>query len=153
MPKVRFVWQYDGPSIDGLPKNVFTQPWLPQQDLLGHPKCRVHISHGGMNSVIESVWHGVPTIGVPLTFIGGAMFGVPNMVPHARSGADKLNVFQYFLVDVIAFMISVVILLITTVYLIIRTAFRFIKYIVLLPFRRTPSSKTSQKRMNNKKTN
>ncbi|VDP04799.1 unnamed protein product [Heligmosomoides polygyrus] len=216
LPQMKFVWQYDGPSIDGLPKNVYTQAWLPQQDLLGHPKCRAHVSHGGVNSVIESVWHGVPTIGVPLTVAGhdnllrisarGAGLLIPKSdfsgekliwalqeiqkktykeemlvfqdmvrdvpytelthaafwvefierhqeVPHARSGADKLNVFQYFLVDVIAFLLSVVLLIVTVVYLTIRTAFRIVKYVVLLPFRRTSAASTPPKRLSAKKRN
>ncbi|ETN79086.1 hypothetical protein NECAME_10033 [Necator americanus] len=179
-----------------------------------HPKCRVHISHGGLNSVIESVWHGVPTIGVPLTVAGYDNFlrisargagllitkdelsqekllwalkeirrktykdemlvfqdmlrDVPyselthaafwvefierhQEVPHARSGADKLNVFQYFLIDVILFMISVLLLFFATVYFVIRTVFRVTRYVITYPFNK--SQTLSAKQMNGKKKN
>ena len=61
----RIVWKYDG-HIDNLPSNIRLQPWLPQQDLLGHPKIRVFISHGGLCSTQEAVYHGVPFIGLPV---------------------------------------------------------------------------------------
>ncbi|EFO23834.1 hypothetical protein LOAG_04651 [Loa loa] len=70
MREIHFIWQYNGPNILNLSANVYIAEWLPQQDLLGHPKARAHITHGGLNSVIESVWHGIPVIGYPLTTSG-----------------------------------------------------------------------------------
>ncbi|CAL2031147.1 unnamed protein product [Caenorhabditis brenneri] len=71
-PKILFIWQFDSTFEKStvLPANLHIKPWLPLQDLLGHQKCLCHVSHGGLNSVIESVYHGVPVVGVPLTARG-----------------------------------------------------------------------------------
>ncbi|XP_069998265.1 UDP-glucosyltransferase 2 isoform X2 [Penaeus vannamei] len=63
----RIVWKYEGHDLD-LPPNVLTRPWLPQQDILGHPKTRLFISHCGNLGTQEAKYHGVPILGVPLTF-------------------------------------------------------------------------------------
>ncbi|EFO84295.1 CRE-UGT-58 protein [Caenorhabditis remanei] len=71
LPNLLFIWQFDGTlQTSEIPPNLLTKSWLPLQDLLGHEKCRCHVSHGGLNSVIESVYHGVPVVGVPLTSRG-----------------------------------------------------------------------------------
>ena len=57
------------PSIEGksltLGKNVKATSWLPQNDILGHPKTRLFIGHAGMNGMLEACYHGVPMICVP----------------------------------------------------------------------------------------
>ena len=50
---------------DLIPSNVKFMTWLPQQDLLGHPKVRLFITHGGLNSIQEAVYHKVPLIILP----------------------------------------------------------------------------------------
>ncbi len=47
------------------PDNVMLKKWLPQQDVLGHPNVRMFITHGGLGSSIESIYHGKPLVIMP----------------------------------------------------------------------------------------
>ena len=49
-----------------VPSNVHLLPWLPQNDLVGHPNTVLFITHCGNNGQYESLYHGVPMIGFPL---------------------------------------------------------------------------------------
>lgn len=62
--KQRVIWKYETP-LEGLSPNVMIAKWIPQQDLIGHPKCRLAITHGGLLSLQEVAYHGVPLLGVP----------------------------------------------------------------------------------------
>ena len=48
------------------PANVKTFKWLPQNDLLAHPKVKLFISHCGQNSQMEGIFHAVPFICMPV---------------------------------------------------------------------------------------
>ncbi|XP_033336101.1 UDP-glycosyltransferase family 50 member B3 [Megalopta genalis] len=60
------VWKWEGEKIKDLPSNVRTAAWWPQQDLLGHPKLRAFVSHGGLLSLHEAAYHGAPTLVLPV---------------------------------------------------------------------------------------
>ena len=47
------------------PANVKSFKWLPQNDLLAHPKVKLFISHCGQNSQMEGIFHAVPFICIP----------------------------------------------------------------------------------------
>ncbi|NXG07029.1 UD11 glucuronosyltransferase, partial [Sakesphorus luctuosus] len=60
------LWRYTGPTPPNLPKNVKLVKWLPQNDLLAHPKTRAFITHGGSHGVYEGICNAVPMVLMPL---------------------------------------------------------------------------------------
>ena len=60
------IWKWDA-EVENLPKNVKISGWLPQQDLLGHPNLKVFVTHGGLGSVVEAIYHKTVMVGVPLS--------------------------------------------------------------------------------------
>ncbi|XP_037385301.1 UDP-glucuronosyltransferase 2B31-like isoform X1 [Talpa occidentalis] len=62
----KVLWKFDGKKPDALGTNTRLYKWLPQNDLLGHPKTKAFITHGGSNGIYEAIYHGVPMVGIPL---------------------------------------------------------------------------------------
>ncbi|XP_012510956.1 PREDICTED: UDP-glucuronosyltransferase 2B17-like [Propithecus coquereli] len=62
----KVLWRFDGKKPDTLGRNTRLYKWLPQNDLLGHPKTKAFITHGGANGIYEAIYHGVPMVGIPL---------------------------------------------------------------------------------------
>ncbi|TKR72769.1 hypothetical protein L596_020173 [Steinernema carpocapsae] len=66
-PDHEFVVRYTEHDMDDYkPPNVHLFKWLPQADLLQHPKVRAMISHGGYNTLQEVINAGKPLITIPL---------------------------------------------------------------------------------------
>ncbi|MCL4126806.1 UNVERIFIED_CONTAM: hypothetical protein GTU68_039903 [Idotea baltica] len=63
----RVIWKYEDDDLE-LPPNVITRKWLPQQDILGHPKTKIFMSHCGNLGTQEARFHGVPVLAVPIAF-------------------------------------------------------------------------------------
>ncbi|XP_041467630.1 UDP-glucuronosyltransferase 2B33-like [Lytechinus variegatus] len=61
----RIIWQLRDRADIKLPNNVKIMPWLPQNDLLGHPKTRAFMYQGGNNGFYEAVYHAVPMVVIP----------------------------------------------------------------------------------------
>ncbi|KAJ8719474.1 hypothetical protein PYW08_011649 [Mythimna loreyi] len=63
----RVLWKQDAEqNMTDIPSNIKLYKWLPQQDLLGHPKIKAFVTHGGLLSMFETVYHGVPIVTIPI---------------------------------------------------------------------------------------
>uniref|UniRef100_A0A2C9GUN2 UDP-glycosyltransferases domain-containing protein n=1 Tax=Anopheles culicifacies TaxID=139723 RepID=A0A2C9GUN2_9DIPT len=65
MPDYHFLWKFESQLNIPLPPNVIIRPWLPQNNILNHPRTKGFITHSGGLSTQEASWFGVPLIGMP----------------------------------------------------------------------------------------
>ncbi|XP_015264253.1 PREDICTED: UDP-glucuronosyltransferase 2A2-like [Gekko japonicus] len=75
----KVVWRYKGKRPDTLGSNTRLYDWIPQNDLLGHPKTKAFITHGGTNGIYEAIYHGIPMVGIPL------FADQPDNIAHMRA--------------------------------------------------------------------
>ncbi|XP_061077807.1 UDP-glucuronosyltransferase 2B17-like [Conger conger] len=64
----KIIWRHTGKRTETLGNNTLLVKWMPQNDLLGHPKTRAFVAHGGTNGVQEAIYYGMPVLGIPLFF-------------------------------------------------------------------------------------
>ncbi|XP_009238317.2 UDP-glucuronosyltransferase 2B10-like isoform X4 [Pongo abelii] len=83
----KVLWRFDGNKPHTLGLNTRLYKWIPQNDLLGHPKTRAFITHGGSNGIYEAIYHGIPVVGIPL------LVDQPDNIAHmkAKGAAIRLD--------------------------------------------------------------
>ncbi|KAG5269661.1 hypothetical protein AALO_G00204520 [Alosa alosa] len=63
----KIIWRFPGDRLPpALGNNTLLVNWMPQNDLLGHPKVKLFVAHGGTNGIQEAIYHGVPVVGLPI---------------------------------------------------------------------------------------
>ena len=65
--RLRVIWKMkDTKACSSDDGRIKLMSWIPQNDLLADPRVQMFISHGGLNSIIESVYHAKPLIIFPI---------------------------------------------------------------------------------------
>ncbi|XP_037915954.1 UDP-glycosyltransferase UGT5-like [Hermetia illucens] len=65
----KIIWAWNGNTTNFAGSNkFFVSSWMPQDDIFGHRNIRAFVTNGGSLSMQEAIYHGIPTIGIPLTY-------------------------------------------------------------------------------------
>ncbi|XP_058820278.1 UDP-glycosyltransferase UGT5-like [Topomyia yanbarensis] len=64
--KQQVIWKWENETLPNQPSNVYIRKWLPQREILCHPKVRVFMSHGGLLGSSETAYCGVPVVATPM---------------------------------------------------------------------------------------
>nr|XP_034825904.1 UDP-glucuronosyltransferase 2B13-like [Maniola hyperantus] len=60
------LWKWDKNELPEQPSNIKISKWYPQADLLRHPKVKLFITQGGLQSTDEAINAGVPLVAIPM---------------------------------------------------------------------------------------
>ena len=60
--KQKVLWKWETEEMADKPDNVMLSKWLPQQEILAHPNCKLFITHGGQSSFQETLCHKKPVV-------------------------------------------------------------------------------------------
>lgn len=78
-PNIGFVFSIrkDMKITTSLPENVLGMSWVRQNDLLGDKRIKGFVTHGGLNSILESIYHAKPMIvlGTSIDQVNSAALG------------------------------------------------------------------------------
>ncbi|XP_034669970.1 UDP-glucuronosyltransferase 2B20 [Drosophila subobscura] len=65
--KQHVIWKWEDPkNTPGKSANILYKKWLPQDDILAHPKLKLFITHAGKGGMAEAQYHGVPMLALPV---------------------------------------------------------------------------------------
>ena len=75
--------QMNDEEIKKLPENVFPIRWINQNDILGDKRINLFVTHGGFNSICESVYHGKPMV---VLGVGLDQFNTASFIKKGKMG-------------------------------------------------------------------
>ncbi|CAD7081071.1 unnamed protein product [Hermetia illucens] len=64
--KQKVLWKWEDDVLPSKTSNIKISPWFPQDDILAHPNVKLFITHGGLLSTTEAIYHGVPIVAIPI---------------------------------------------------------------------------------------
>ncbi|XP_050344526.1 UDP-glycosyltransferase UGT5-like isoform X3 [Nymphalis io] len=62
----RVIWKWDADTLPDKQNNIYMAKWLPQNDILAHPKVVAMFYHCGLLGLMEAMFYGVPVVGMPI---------------------------------------------------------------------------------------
>jgi UDP:flavonoid glycosyltransferase YjiC (YdhE family) len=75
-------------------KNVYLAEWVPQNDLLGDERVVAFVTHGGINSLLESIYHAKPmvVIGTSIDQVNGAVLANSRKIGIGITREEQITV-------------------------------------------------------------
>lgn len=64
--KQKVLWKWENETLPNQPQNVLIRKWMPQKEILCHPKVHVFMGHGGLLGTSEAVYCGVSMVTTPM---------------------------------------------------------------------------------------